>query len=74
MAEGELCQAAARGGTCDDGADGRLDPAPSICSLTTMSPLQFQKQLRLHVARERMLHDGMDAASAAFEVGYESAS
>ena len=43
-------------------------------SLTTMSPLQFQKQLRLHMARERMLHDGMDAASAAFEVGYESAS
>lgn len=42
-------------------------------SLTTMS-LQFQKQLRLHVARERMRHDGMDAASAAFEVGYESAS
>jgi AraC-like DNA-binding protein len=39
-----------------------------------MSPLQFQKQLRLHVARERMLHDGMDAASAAFEVGFESAS
>jgi AraC-like DNA-binding protein len=28
--------------------------------------------MRLHVARERMLHDGMDAASAAFEVGYES--
>jgi AraC-like DNA-binding protein len=43
-------------------------------SLTTMSPLQFQKPLRLHVARERMLHDGMGAASAAFEVGYESAS
>jgi AraC-like DNA-binding protein len=43
-------------------------------SLTAMSPLQYQKQLRLHVARERMLHDGMDAASAAFEVGYESAS
>jgi AraC-like DNA-binding protein len=42
-------------------------------SLTTMSPLQFQKQLRLYVARERML-DGMDAASAAFKVGYESAS
>ena len=30
MAEGELCQAAARGGPCDDGADGRLDPAQSI--------------------------------------------
>jgi AraC-like DNA-binding protein len=43
-------------------------------SLTAMSPLQYQKQLRLHVARERMLSEGLDAASAAFEVGYESAS
>ncbi len=43
-------------------------------SLTAMSPLQYQKQLRLHVARQRMLADGLDAASAAFEVGYESAS
>ena len=43
-------------------------------SLTAMSPLQYQKQLRLHVARERMLNGGIDAASAAFEVGYESAS
>ncbi len=43
-------------------------------SLTAMSPIQYQKQLRLHVARERMLNDGHDAASAAFEVGYESAS
>jgi AraC-like DNA-binding protein len=43
-------------------------------SLTAMSPLQYQKQLRLHTARERMLHEGLDAASAAFEVGYESAS
>lgn len=43
-------------------------------SLTAMSPLQYQKQLRLHVARERMLNNGLDAASAAFEVGYESAS
>jgi AraC-like DNA-binding protein len=42
-------------------------------ALTAMSPLQYQKQLRLHAARERMLMDGLDAASAAFEVGYESA-
>lgn len=43
-------------------------------SLTQMSPLQYQKRLRLQAARERMLNHGMDAASAAFEVGYESAS
>jgi len=43
-------------------------------ALTAMSPLQYQKQLRLHAARERMLMDGLDAASVAFEVGYESAS
>jgi AraC-like DNA-binding protein len=42
--------------------------------LTSMSPLQYQKQLRLQAARERMLMDGIDAATAAFEVGYESAS
>ena len=43
-------------------------------ALTAMSPLQYQKQLRLQAARGRMLVDGVDAASAAFEVGYESAS
>jgi len=37
-----------------------------------MSPLHYQKQLRLVAARERMLIDGLDAASAGFEVGYES--
>jgi len=42
-------------------------------ALTAMSPLQYQKHLRLHAARERMLVDGLDAASAAFRVGYESA-
>jgi AraC-like DNA-binding protein len=43
-------------------------------TLTAMSPLQYQKQLRLHAARGRMIVDGLDAAGAAFEVGYESAS
>jgi AraC-like DNA-binding protein len=43
-------------------------------SLTAMSPLRFQKQLRLHAARQKMLTQELDAASAAFEVGYESPS
>ena len=43
-------------------------------ALTAMSPLQYQKQFRLQAARGRMLVDGLDAASEAFEVGYESAS
>ncbi|MGA8312530.1 MAG: AraC family transcriptional regulator [Terriglobales bacterium] len=42
-------------------------------TLTAMSPLQYQKQLRLQSARSLMLNNGFDAASAAFEVGYESA-
>jgi AraC-like DNA-binding protein len=42
--------------------------------LTAMSPLQFQKQLRLYTARQKMLTEELDAASAAFEVGYESPS
>lgn len=41
--------------------------------LTNMSPLQYQKQLRLQAARGRMLL-GIDASSVAFEVGYESVS
>ena len=43
-------------------------------ALTAMSPLQYQKQLRLQAARARMLADDVDAATVAFEVGYESAS
>lgn len=42
--------------------------------LTTMSPLQYQKWLRLHEARNLMLNERLDAASAAFKVGYESPS
>lgn len=42
--------------------------------LTAMSPLQYQKWLRLNEARRLMLNERLDAASAAFQVGYESAS
>jgi AraC-like DNA-binding protein len=43
-------------------------------ALTAMSPLQYQKQIRLQEARARMSIEGLDAGSAALEVGYESAS
>lgn len=43
-------------------------------SMTALSPLQFQKQLRLQEARRLMLVERMDAANAAFQVGYESPS
>ena len=42
--------------------------------LTAMSPLQYQKNLRLNEARRLMLLEHMDASSAAFQVGYESPS
>ena len=41
-------------------------------SQTSLSPLQFQKQLRLIEARRLMLSEGVSASSAAFAVGYES--
>lgn len=43
-------------------------------ALTAMSPLQYQKQIRLQEARARMSIQGLDVGSAALEVGYESAS
>jgi len=43
-------------------------------ALTAMSPLQYQKRLRLNEARRLMLNARLDAASAAFQVGYESPS
>lgn len=42
--------------------------------LTSMSPLQYQKWLRLNEAKRLMLNEHLDAASAAFQVGYESPS
>jgi AraC-like DNA-binding protein len=43
-------------------------------ALTAMSPLQYQKWLRLNEARRLMLTERLDAATAAFQVGYESPS
>lgn len=42
--------------------------------LTSMSPLQYQKWLRLTEARRLMLNEQLDVSSAAFKVGYESPS
>ena len=41
-------------------------------SITSLSPLQFQKQLRLIEARHRMLAEGQAVSDAAYGVGYES--
>ena len=41
--------------------------------ITTLSPLQYQKRLRLDEARRLMLSEGHDVTRAAFAVGYESA-
>jgi len=43
-------------------------------AVTSLSPLQFQKQLRLIEARRLMLSEGINASHAAFTVGYESVS
>lgn len=57
----------------------RVGMSPSALHLhfkhvTTSSPLRYQKRLRLQEARRLMLGDGLDAAEAAFRVGYESPS
>ena len=62
----------------DDLAD-RAHMSPSTFrqhfrALTGLSPLQYQKQLRLQEARQLMLNQNLDAGSAAGRVGYESAS
>jgi AraC-like DNA-binding protein len=43
-------------------------------SMTALSPLQYMKQLRLQEARNLMFSQRLDAATAAFQVGYESPS
>ena len=46
----------------------------SFKQVTRMSPLQFQKKLRLYEARRLMLTEGLEAATASYRVGYESPS
>ncbi len=43
-------------------------------AVTALSPLQYQKRLRLHEARRLMLGEALDASAAAYRVGYESPS
>ncbi len=43
-------------------------------AITALSPLQFQKQVRLQEARRLMLVESLDAASAGYQVGYDDAS
>ncbi len=62
-----------------DDLAGRVNMSPSTFhhhfkALTAKSPLQYQKWLRLNEARRLMLSEQLDAASASFEVGYESPS
>jgi transcriptional regulator GlxA family with amidase domain len=42
--------------------------------VTSVTPIQFQKQIRLHEARARLLAEPGDVAGAGFAVGYDSAS
>lgn len=62
--------------TVDDLAK-RVNMSPSTFhrhfqQVTSLSPLQFQKRLRLYEAERLMLLEAKDATTAAFEVGYES--
>ncbi|MDO5535902.1 MAG: AraC family transcriptional regulator [Desulfovibrionaceae bacterium] len=57
--------------------DARMAPSTfhrRFREMTSMSPLQFQKSLRLYEAERLMLTEGFDASMAALEVGYESSS
>jgi AraC-like DNA-binding protein len=43
-------------------------------AVTAMTPMQYQKQLRLHEARRLMLAERLDVGSAGYSVGYQSPS
>jgi hypothetical protein len=66
--------ALAKFGTPVEGLNAKDFAEPDSFFRMGTPPGQFQKQLRLHCARRKMLTDELDAASAAFQVGYESPS
>lgn len=72
--KGNFCQQL----SMDDlAAQARMSPSSFYThfrSMTSLSPLQYQKQLRLQEARRLMLAEQLDATSAAMKVGYESPS
>ena len=58
-------------------AEARMSPSTlheHFKAVTSMSPLQYQKQLRLQEARRLILSQSLDAATAGHSVGYESPS
>lgn len=58
-------------------AEARMSPSTlheHFKVVTSMSPLQYQKQLRLQEARRLILSQSLDAATAGYSVGYESPS
>jgi AraC-like DNA-binding protein len=57
-----------------DGKGRPLQQIPLAVFVTAMSPLQFQKQLRLQKARRLMLGEHLDAGGAAYRVGYDDTS
>ncbi|WP_369977692.1 AraC family transcriptional regulator [Xanthomonas bundabergensis] len=62
------------GTLCDASGMSRASLHRHFLAITGLSPLQYQKQLRLQEARQLLLAGGHSASDAAFAVGYESAS
>lgn len=59
---------------CDASGMSRATLHRHFSAITGMSPIQYQKQLRLQAARKRLLTGEDSASSVSFAVGYESAS
>ncbi|HTF69592.1 MAG TPA: helix-turn-helix domain-containing protein [Edaphobacter sp.] len=74
MAEGELRQAVFDKAYRRGNEHESFWTTPHFKTPTNMTPLQYQKRLRLQEARRLMLADAMDASAAAYPVGYVSRS